>query len=210
MRTFSNLLCAAALSLGAGSAAAQTSVTLHDTAPQVAPSAEPIFENTARLVFDKAEVISPSVQAEIEARLKAVSTQAGVDFVIVTLPDLNGQDSADLVGQAAVEWLADKPRPASVAAILLAPNEQELSYQFLSAYPEEEGAQEKLKEKIPAAERLGKNVETKLNDAVVPFFAVSAWELGLGAYVDLVSEEAEAFILSDSSEEASKKDNSGT
>ncbi|MXO57570.1 TPM domain-containing protein [Pontixanthobacter gangjinensis] len=89
-----------------------------------APLAAQTFPELTGQVVDNADIIPDADEAALTARLEALETQSQRQYVIVTLPDLQGYDIADYGYQLGREWgIGDAERNDGVL-LIVAPNER--------------------------------------------------------------------------------------
>ncbi len=69
-----------------------------------APASAQTFPELTGRVVDNADIIPADVEAELTARLEALETQSQRQFVIVTVPDLQGYDEQTFTYQLGREW----------------------------------------------------------------------------------------------------------
>ena len=94
----------------------------------MAPSlwAAPQFPKLTGRVVDGANILSPEVEARLTAKLEALEQQSQRQFVIATLPDLQGYDISDYGYQLGRAWsIGDKERNDGVL-LIVAPKERKL------------------------------------------------------------------------------------
>lgn len=86
--------------------------------------AQPAFPELTGRVVDAADIIPDAEEAALTAKLEALETQSQRQFVIATLPDLQGYDIADYGYQLGREWgIGDAERNDGVL-LLVAPNDR--------------------------------------------------------------------------------------
>ena len=86
--------------------------------------AQPVFPELTGRVVDEANIIPDADEAALTAKLEALETQSQRQFVIATLPDLQGYDIADYGYQLGREWgIGDAQRNDGVL-LLVAPNDR--------------------------------------------------------------------------------------
>lgn len=90
-------------------------------APLAAEPTPPLI--TAR-VLDEAGLLSPEDAAEIEAELAVIPQDTGLHVIVLTTPDLKGEDAADAAKRRLLEWQQGKPRPIIGTLYLVAPNDR--------------------------------------------------------------------------------------
>lgn len=122
LRRIGRLLTIAGLWLAALPLAAQDR-------PALPPPPRGFGPGVADMVVDAAGVLSAESVARINALALAVKTGSGGEFVVVTLPDLEGRDVGDVALRIGREWkvgsaasIGDRSRNAGVV-ILLVPRE---------------------------------------------------------------------------------------
>ena len=99
-------------------------ITLMGLAFATPSLAQPEFPELTGRVVDAARIIPPAQEAELTAKLEALETQSQRQFVIATLPDLQGYDIADYGYQLGRHWgIGDEERNDGVL-LLVAPNER--------------------------------------------------------------------------------------
>lgn len=83
-------------------------------------------ELTGRVV-DAANILSPATEADLTAKLATLETQSQRQFVIATVPDLQGYEVSDYGYQLGRHWgIGDKERNDGVV-LLIAPNERKMN-----------------------------------------------------------------------------------
>lgn len=86
--------------------------------------AQPAFPELTGRVVDAADIIPDAEEAALTAKLEALETQSQRQFVIATLPDLQGYDIADYGYQLGRAWgIGDAERNDGVL-LLVAPNDR--------------------------------------------------------------------------------------
>ncbi len=77
-------------------------------------------------VVDAASIIDPAAEAELTAKLDAFEQRSQRQFVVATIPDLQGYDIADYGYQLGRNWgLGDKERNDGIL-LIVAPNERKV------------------------------------------------------------------------------------
>lgn len=111
------VLCSAALPLAA------------QDKPTLPPPPRGFGPGVAEMVVDAAGVLTPEAIARMNALALAVKTGSGGEFVVVTIPDLEGREVGDVALRIGREWkvgsaatIGDRSRNAGVV-ILLVPRE---------------------------------------------------------------------------------------
>lgn len=75
-------------------------------------------------VYDGASVISDAIEAQIDAKLRALSEETGKTLIVATVPSLGGDEIDDYAVQLFETWgIGDKEKDEG-ALILVAPNER--------------------------------------------------------------------------------------
>lgn len=163
-----------------------------EKSPDEPTTAAPAPLKLEQPVTDKAEAFSSVFEVEMNARLKAIEERTGTGFLIVTLPDLGGQELEELGDTIINAWIDPRPRPALGALLLLAPNEREITYQlaFRSLDGEEEMREMLEDGRLEDALEITKLIGNKLSDAILPHFKNDDWEGGIRAAVDVISRES--------------------
>lgn len=90
------------------------------------PAAAQQFPALTGRVTDAANVIPADVEARLEQKLEALETQSQRQFVVATIPSLEGYDIADYGYRLGREWgIGDKDRNDG-ALLIVAPNERKV------------------------------------------------------------------------------------
>lgn len=88
--------------------------------------AEPQFPELSGRVVDAANVIPTDVEARLDQKLAALAAQSRRQFVVATIPDLQGYEIADYGYQLGRHWgIGDKARNDG-ALLIVAPRERKL------------------------------------------------------------------------------------
>lgn len=78
-------------------------------------------------VVDAANILSPETEAALTTKLATLETQSQRQFVVATVPDLQGYDVSDYGYQLGRHWgIGDKERNDGVV-LLIAPNERKMN-----------------------------------------------------------------------------------
>lgn len=89
-------------------------------------AAQPAFPKLAGRVTDAANILDPAAEARIEAKLKQFEDETTHQFVVATIPDLQGYDIADYGYQLGRAWgIGDKARNDGVL-LIVAPAERRM------------------------------------------------------------------------------------
>jgi uncharacterized protein len=92
-----------------------------------APANAQDFPALTGRVVDAADILSPATEAALTAKLVNLETQSQRQFVIATVPDLQGYEVSDYGYQLGRHWgIGDKERNDGVV-LLIAPNERKLN-----------------------------------------------------------------------------------
>lgn len=92
-----------------------------------APARAQDFPALTGRVVDAADILSPATEAALTAKLVNLETQSQRQFVIATVPDLQGYEVSDYGYQLGRHWgIGDKERNDGVV-LLIAPNERKLN-----------------------------------------------------------------------------------
>ena len=84
------------------------------------------FPALAGRVTDAAGIIPDDLEARLTQKLEALEQQSGPQFVVATIPDLQGYDIADYGYRLGREWgIGDKERNDGVL-LIVAPNERKV------------------------------------------------------------------------------------
>jgi uncharacterized protein len=77
-------------------------------------------------VVDQAQLLNPQQEAELTAKLEALNSQTGRQFVVATVNDLAGQEIADYSYQLGRHWkIGDEKRDDGIVMVV-APNERKV------------------------------------------------------------------------------------
>lgn len=77
-------------------------------------------------VVDQAQLLNPQQEAELTAKLEALNSQTGRQFVVATVNDLGGQEIADYSYQLGRHWkIGDEKRDDGIVMVV-APNERKV------------------------------------------------------------------------------------
>lgn len=88
--------------------------------------AAPEFPKLTGRVVDAANILPPDVETRLTQKLEALDTQSQRQFVVATVPDLQGYDISDYGYQLGRAWgIGDKTRNDGVL-LLVAPNERKV------------------------------------------------------------------------------------
>jgi uncharacterized protein len=89
-----------------------------------AAAAQPKFPPLTGRVVDAAGILDPAAEARIEAKLRQFEDETTHQFVVATIPDLQGYDIADYGYQLGRAWgIGDRERNDGVV-LLVAPNDR--------------------------------------------------------------------------------------
>ena len=92
-------------------------------------AAQPSFPALSGRVVDAAKILPADRAAALEQRLKTVERETGRQFVVATVPDLQGYDIQDFGVRLGQQWaIGDKERDDGVI-LLVAPNERKVGIQ---------------------------------------------------------------------------------
>ncbi|QJQ32724.1 methanol dehydrogenase [Sphingomonas lacunae] len=92
-----------------------------------APAYAQQFPELTGRVVDAANILSPETEAALTTKLANLETQSQRQFVIATVPDLQGYEIADFGYQLGRHWgIGDKERNDGVV-LLIAPNERKMN-----------------------------------------------------------------------------------
>jgi uncharacterized protein len=95
-----------------------------DTA--VANPAAPAFPKLTGRVVDAADLLPPAAETALTARAAALEREAGAQFVVVTVPDLQGRSIEDYGYQLGRHWgIGSKERDDGVL-LIVAPGERKV------------------------------------------------------------------------------------
>lgn len=150
-----------------------TALLLAGCAAQGTTDAEPALELTSRVV-DEADILSVSFEREMTGRLETLEKDTQVQMVIVTSPDLGGDDIADYTRDLANAWgIGDAERDDGLV-LLVAPNERkvriEVGYGLEASVTNEEA---------------GEIIQT----LILPRFRTGDFEIGVDAGVESLIQE---------------------
>lgn len=90
----------------------------------VAQAAEPSFPQLTGRVVDAANLLDAADEAAIEARLRAHEDKTTTQFVVVTLPSLEGYDIADYGVRLGRHWGIGQKGVNNGALLIVAPNDR--------------------------------------------------------------------------------------
>lgn len=93
--------------------------------PALAQS-RPQFPALTGRVVDQAELLSPTVEAELATRLEALETESSDQLVVVTVPDLQGYEIEDYGYQLGRSWAIGQNENDNGALLIVAPNERKV------------------------------------------------------------------------------------
>ncbi len=86
--------------------------------------AAPTFPALSGRVVDEANIISPAVEADLDAKLAALEARSTSQLVVATLPSLQGYDIADFGYQLGRFWAIGQAGKNNGALLIVAPNER--------------------------------------------------------------------------------------
>jgi uncharacterized protein len=89
-------------------------------------SAAPTFPTLSGRVVDSAHVLSPQTQADLTAKLADLETKTGRQLVVVTVPDLQGDDIEDYGYQLGRAWGIGQKGQNNGALFIVAPSEHKV------------------------------------------------------------------------------------
>jgi len=111
---------------------------------QTTPSAEPTLELTGRVV-DAADILEPEFEASMTQTLVQLEVDTGVQLVVATTPDLQGEDIAMYSLNLANSWGVGSEERDDGLLVLVAPNERrvriEVGYGLENSVKDEEAAE---------------------------------------------------------------------
>lgn len=88
--------------------------------------AAPDFPELTGRVVDNADLLSPAQEAELTSKLEALESQSQRQFVVATIPDLQGYDISDYGYQLGREWGIGDAERNDGALLIIAPNERKV------------------------------------------------------------------------------------
>ncbi|MDT7933915.1 MAG: TPM domain-containing protein [Sphingomonadaceae bacterium] len=88
--------------------------------------AEPSFPKLEGRVTDAANIIPAGSRAELDAKLRMFEAQTGRQFVVATIPDLQGYDIADYGYQLGRAWGIGQRGQNNGILLIVAPNERRI------------------------------------------------------------------------------------
>ena len=77
-------------------------------------------------VMDGANIITPVVKADLEAKLKALEDKSGIQLEVATVPTLGGQDIAPYANDLFRAWKLGEKTKNNGVLLLVAPNERKV------------------------------------------------------------------------------------
>ncbi len=92
----------------------------------LAHAAEPAFPPLDGRVTDAAGVLSPEVRERITGKLKAHEDKSGDQFVVATVPDLQGLTVEDYANRLFRVWKLGEAKRNNGALLLVAPNDRKV------------------------------------------------------------------------------------
>ncbi|MDB5472352.1 MAG: hypothetical protein JWR84_3912, partial [Caulobacter sp.] len=87
-------------------------------------AAPPVFPTLTGRVVDKANLISPAVEADLSRKLEGLETSTGRQLVVVTLPDLGGLEIEDYGYRLGRAWGLGDAKADNGALLIVAPNQR--------------------------------------------------------------------------------------
>lgn len=140
---------------------------------------EPVLELTGRVV-DAAEVLSPGFELLLAGKLEKLEEDTQVQLVVVTTPDLGGEDVADYTRDLANAWGVGSAERNDGLVLLVAPKERkvriEVGYGLEASVKDEEAA-------------------VIIRDDIVPHFSSGDFERGVDRAVDSLIREVSPYEL---------------
>jgi len=88
--------------------------------------AQPSFPALTGRVVDNANILSPAAEQQLTQRSEALEQQTGAQFVVVTLPSLEGYDIADYGYQLGRAWGIGREGENDGALLIVAPNDRKV------------------------------------------------------------------------------------
>jgi uncharacterized protein len=153
------------------------------------PSADPPPIITAR-VLDEAVILSPEAVAELEAELAAIADQTGLEVVLLTNPDLKGEEAERVSLRRLIEWTQGKPRPLVGALFLLAPNDRVTSLANNFALPPGDATPEAKQAILQQIGGFLTNMQRSVEVIIRPILRQGDFPGGLRAFAKLAASEA--------------------
>jgi uncharacterized protein len=92
-------------------------------------SAAPSFPTLTGRVVDEADIIPPDIETRIEAKLATLEGKTTDQFVVVTLPSLQGYEIADYGYQLGRQWGIGQSGKDNGLLLIVAPNEREVRFE---------------------------------------------------------------------------------
>lgn len=138
-----------------------------------------MLELTGRVV-DAAAILSPAFEQSLAAKLDHLEAETQVQLMVVTTPDLQGNDIADYSSELARDWGIGSRERHDGIMLLVAPNERkvriEVGYGLEASVRDEEAG-------------------AIIRDAILPHFSHSEYETGVNAAVERLIDEVTPFEL---------------
>jgi uncharacterized protein len=156
-------------------------------APLAAQPAPPIM--TAR-VMDEAGLLTPEAVAEVEAELAIIAEKTGVHFLILTSPDLKGEDPVAVATRRLIEWQQGKPRPIIGTLYLVAPNDRVTAVTANHMLPPGTTAADLTDEMAQNLTTFTGNMERATVVVIRPLLRAGDWDGAMRAFAKLAASEA--------------------
>jgi uncharacterized protein len=156
-------------------------------APLAAQPAPPIM--TAR-VMDEAGLLSPEAAAEIEAELVAIAEDTGLQVLILTTPDLKGEDAADAATRRLLEWQQGRPYPIVGTLYLVAPNDRVTSLRVNHALGPGTTAADLTDDMARNLGTFATRMERAIEVVINPLLRAGDWDGAMRAFAKVAGSEA--------------------
>jgi uncharacterized protein len=88
--------------------------------------AAPSFPKLTGRVVDDAQILSPAAETALTAKLEALETETGRQFVVATIKDLQGYDIADYGYQLGRAWAIGSKERNDGALLIVAPDDRKV------------------------------------------------------------------------------------
>lgn len=156
-------------------------------APLAAQSAPPVM--TAR-VMDEASLLAPEDAAEIEAELAVIAKDTGLHVLILTSPDLKGEDANDVATRRLLEWQQGRPYPIVVTLYLVAPNDRVTSLRVNHALGPGTTAADLTEDMARNLGTFATSMERAIEVVINPLLRAGDWDGAMRAFAKLAASEA--------------------
>ncbi|MEQ8411182.1 MAG: TPM domain-containing protein [Erythrobacter sp.] len=172
--------------------------TLLASASAVPLAAQKISLEFDGAIADGAEIFSEAFEERTNSRIARIEDRAQVSILLMTVPSLEGADSA-VVAETVGDLMsgADKIR-AHWVVFLIAPTEREFSGALYTPVDLPEGTA--IEDVVSEREKrvLAEQVEQAIGSSVAPFFKDGRWEEGMRAGLDALEAKLDQAVESDS------------